>query len=479
MYGATKETPLMPLAPERRREFASRRQNASKRSVAHQIAGAASKEKPVFKTLFAEPQSSKRKISHAETPAHPHVLPQTAAKKHRHSHLYTILNPHSKQWPAIFFKRFISIVILSDLVLFILSTDVKLSNRYEKLFHTSEGFASCVFLIEYIARLTTIMEKKKYAEMGPLTGRLRYASTWGALVDLFATLPFFLEHLTGWDLPTLTYLRFFRLFRILKTEGYVQALDAVYRVIYFNREILWVAVLLCMFLVLVTAVLLYYLRPQNAEDSSQDFQSIAATLYLSTLMLTGQGPPDGDLPWYTKLVVLITSVFSVAMFAIPASMLTWGFEAEAARMAKATRQRSLKQLQRESGELPSSDCSTSSFDSDYDDGYSTDEEYLKIIAGAEDDGGETSETETPFMKQLREAFLSADGDADGSLTLQEFLRMQAAIPATAGTAEGGLTQLVESNRTSDRMVALEAKVEANNQKLDRILELLQQGGAKK
>jgi hypothetical protein len=314
MYGATKETPLIPLPPERRREFASRRQNA-KRSVV--------KEKPVFKTLFAEPQSSKRKILHAEAPLEHDALPQITTKRHRHSLIYTILNPHSKQWPAVFFKRFISAVILSDLVLFILSTDVKLSTRFEKLFHAFEGFASVVFLIEYIARLTTIMEKKKYHELGSLTGRLRYASTWSALIDVFATVPFFLEYITGWELPTLTYLRFFRLFRILKTEGYVRALDVVYRVIYFNREILWVAVLLCIFLVLVTAVLLYYLRPRNEEDSSQDFQSIAATLYLSTLMLTGQGPPDGDLPWYTKLVVLTTSVFSVAMFAIPASMLTW------------------------------------------------------------------------------------------------------------------------------------------------------------
>jgi hypothetical protein len=291
MYGATKETPLIPLPPERRREFASRRQNA-KRSVVK-----APKEKPVFKTLFAEPQSPKHKILHAETPAEHNVLPQMATQSHRHSLLYTILNPHSKQWPAIFFKRFISAVILSDLVLFIISTDVKLSNRHQGLFHASEGFASCIFLVEYVARLATIMEKKKYRELGPLTGRLRYASTWGALVDLFATLPFFLEYITGWDLPTLTYLRFFRLFRILKTEGYVRALDAVYRVIYFNGEILWVAALLCMFLVLVTAVLLYYLRPMDDDDSSQDFQSIAATLYLSTLMLTGQGPPDGNLPW--------------------------------------------------------------------------------------------------------------------------------------------------------------------------------------
>jgi hypothetical protein len=57
-------------------------------------------------------------------------------------------------------------------------------------------------------------------------------------------------------------------------------------------------------------------------------------MYLSTMMLTGQGGPDGDLPWYTSGVVLLTGVFSIGMFAIPASMLTWGFEAEAERYAK-------------------------------------------------------------------------------------------------------------------------------------------------
>ena len=57
-------------------------------------------------------------------------------------------------------------------------------------------------------------------------------------------------------------------------------------------------------------------------------------MYLSALMLTGQGGPDGDLPWYTKSVILMTGIFSIGMFAIPASMLTWGFEAEAQRVAK-------------------------------------------------------------------------------------------------------------------------------------------------
>lgn len=57
------------------------------------------------------------------------------------------------------------------------------------------------------------------------------------------------------------------------------------------------------------------------------------------------GGPGGDLPWYTKSVVLLTSELSVAIFAIPASMLTWGFEAKAARMAKRARMRAREQHQ--------------------------------------------------------------------------------------------------------------------------------------
>jgi voltage-gated potassium channel len=173
--------------------------------------------------------------------------------------------------------------------------------------------------VEYVLRLVTCTESRKYNKDGAVLGRLRYVVTPAAVIDCLATFPFFVERFTGWDLPTLTYLRVFRLLRIGKTQGYGRALDAVCRVVYYNREILHVAVLVCTFLVLFTAILMYYLRPQNPDDA-QDFTSIAATMYLSTLMLTGQGGPDGDLPWYTKSVVLLTGVFSVAMFAIPVSV---------------------------------------------------------------------------------------------------------------------------------------------------------------
>lgn len=215
---------------------------------------------------------------------------------------------------------------------FAASTEPDLDDHHQHIFYVWEGVTSTIFLIEYITRLVVVTEARKYQEQGPIHGRIRYAMTTPALIDFLATFPFFIEMVTGVSLPTLTYLRAFRLLRILKTSGFAEATKAVYRVIYYNRQILYVAMLICVGLVLFTAVLMYYLRPKDPKHS-QDFQSLSRTMYLSTLMLTGQGGPDGDMPWYTKGVVLMTGVFSIGMFAIPASMLTWGFEAEAERMA--------------------------------------------------------------------------------------------------------------------------------------------------
>jgi hypothetical protein len=134
-----------------------------------------------------------------------------------------------------------------------------------------------------------------------------------AIVDLLATVPFFIQVGTGWDIPHLSYLRVFRVLRILRTYGYVRAFGACYRVVYYNREILWVAMLVCTFLVMLSSVLLYYFRPRN-DFAEEKFQSIPSTIFLSVLMLTGQDlwiRGSENMPWYTKLMVGITGGLSV------------------------------------------------------------------------------------------------------------------------------------------------------------------------
>lgn len=381
------------------------------------------------------------------------VLPPVPDHKPK-SFVYTMLNPRSKARQAAVFKWFITGVIVVDLIVFVVSTEPGLDKYQRETFYMWEGITSSIFLLEYVTWLVVVTEAQKYYDQGPLWGRICYLKTLPALIDLLATLPFFLEFLTRFELPTLTYLRAFRLLRILKTSsGFAAATNSVYRVIYYNQQILNVAFLICIFLVLFTALLMYYLRPRDPE-LSQQFQSLGSTIYLSTLMLTGQGGPDGDIPWYTKGIVLVTGVFSIGMFAIPASMLTWGFEAEAQRMASLNYSRRYNQ-RAPGNEIKSDNWSYSSCD------YLSDEEYRKIITGEGGDEGHVDKD-----KAAREAFCMADIDGSGNISLREYLawsRQQAV--AAEGTRTPTLHELSLS------LSKMERRIEENSQKLDRITRL--------
>mmetsp|Transcript_37135 Transcript_37135/g.148157 ORF Transcript_37135/g.148157 Transcript_37135/m.148157 type:complete len:398 (+) Transcript_37135:458-1651(+) len=291
-----------------------------------------------------------------------------------------------------------SALILLNMFVFVISTDDSINDQYSGLFYIVEGVTSVLFLIDYVCRVIVITEHKHFSD--PVWGRINYLLTPIAVVDAISTFPFFLEIIFSTNLPLTTPLRLFRLTRILKTETVSDAISSAWRVIVFNKDILVVALILCLILTLITSTLLYYFQPKH--KGHQEFESIPATIFLSVLMLTGQGGPDGDLPWYTKMIVMMTAIFSVAMFAIPASMLTWGFEAEAERLAKRSHEMKKKEAKISQGLLPPEEVSS---DSDDDFGRwffkgepTSDEdewdEYANVILGSsdesEDGGGDPS-----------------------------------------------------------------------------------------
>lgn len=168
---------------------------------------------------------------------------------------------------------------------FILETMESLKQQYDHIFNTIEAASSFFFLFEYLLRVYVITEHKRYAH--PIYGRLRYMRSFHAVIDFLSFSPFFLECMSsGLNLPTLTWLRMLRIFRILKTEKYTQSFATVYRVVWFNREVLGVALLICLMMIVITSSLLYFFKP-GVEEETSDFSSIPATFYLAVLMLTG------------------------------------------------------------------------------------------------------------------------------------------------------------------------------------------------
>lgn len=466
--------PLVKTKSSRRNRFAGAAHavRATQRlERSHRRRQKALKKKPegVFGNIFPKEQTTTMTTTSSPT-TKPLPLSMTKTTRHTHSFVYTLLNPRSRQWQALLFKRFLSIVIICDMLMFILSTEPSLK-KSQRVFYVAEGTSSTIFLLEYVARLVTITECHKYKN-NPITGRLRYMLTFSSIIDALATFPFFVEFVVGFGLPRLTYLRFFRLLRILRTTSFSKAADSCVRVIYYNREILHVAFVLCVYLVLFTAVLLYYLRPKHGHG---EFKSIGSTMYMSTLMLTGQGGPEGDLPWYTKAIVLMTGVFSIGMFAIPASMLTWGFEAEAQRVAAKARRR---RKHHKNANYDYSSTSSSSLDEDSESDVSTsDEEYLKIIAGDDEDDDDLlqgkSVEEQATLQELLDRFHKADVDESGNLTKREFLQIAEGLSFRNSLLQQQQLPVPSSSVLESRIEQLEKKVDATNSRLDRLLAMLE------
>ncbi|NCX61905.1 MAG: ion transporter, partial [Betaproteobacteria bacterium] len=80
-----------------------------------------------------------------------------------------------------------------------------------------DTIAVAIFSLEYLLRIYTVVESPNHKHA--LFGRVKYALTGNAIVDLLAVLPFFLEAFLH-HLFDLRFLRVFRLLRLLKLTKY-------------------------------------------------------------------------------------------------------------------------------------------------------------------------------------------------------------------------------------------------------------------
>jgi Ca2+-binding EF-hand superfamily protein len=96
--------------------------------------------------------------------------------------------------------------------------------------------------------------------------------------------------------------------------------------------------------------------------------------------------------------------------------------------------------------------------------YSTDEEYLNIIAGAEVDEDEDEE------ERMKREFQLADVDHSGNISLSEFIKLSREMQ---GKAKNDTALREFAPGLSTRLDTLERKAEAHNKKLDRLCDLME------
>ena len=215
---------------------------------------------------------------------------------------------------------FIIVTILLNILAIILESVKEIDQKYDPYFRDFEVFSLIFFTVEYIGRIYSIVEKPEYKD--PIKGRLQYAFTPLALVDLFSFLPFYLTFLPI-DLRFLRIFRLMALFRMFKVARYLSALKIFRRVLVERKEQLVLSFLFILFILVIISFIMFYVEHAAQPDK---FSSIPATMWWGIATLTTVG--YGDLVPITDLGKFLGGIFAiagVALLALPAGILSSGF----------------------------------------------------------------------------------------------------------------------------------------------------------
>lgn len=219
------------------------------------------------------------------------------------------------------------ILILLNVVAVVLESVDSIRAEYGTYFDWFEGVSVAVFSVEYLLRLWVSSVDEKFR--GRIVGRLRYALTPMAIIDLLAILPAFLPLIFAFDLRIMRVLRLFRLFRLLKMARYVHSLDSLHRVLNAKKETLLVTTVLISIKLLFASSLMYVLENEVQPDKFPDIPS-ALWWGIATLTTVGYGdvyPITGA----GKLLGGSIAFLGIGLFALPAGIIASGFAEEVER----------------------------------------------------------------------------------------------------------------------------------------------------
>ncbi len=228
-------------------------------------------------------------------------------------------------------RRLLVLLILVSVIGAVIESMPDVHSWLRELLYRFEIFAVLVFSVEYAARIWTIVEDRSSRFGHPLWGRIRYAFTPAALVDLIAILPFYLSLLSP---GSLVMLRLLRILRILKLIRYSRTLSMFEVVLINERHALGLALGAMGVLLLVSASIMH-----AAEGTVQPeaFGSIPAAMWWSVVTLTTVGYGDVvPVTFLGKTIAAFVAMLGIGMFALPTAILGAGLMQELQKRSFAT-----------------------------------------------------------------------------------------------------------------------------------------------
>ncbi|HEX5706686.1 MAG TPA: ion transporter [Pyrinomonadaceae bacterium] len=222
-----------------------------------------------------------------------------------------------------YFDFFIMALIVTNVIAVMVETVRWAAEDYARPLRAFEIFSVVVFSAEYLLRLWSCTADPRYA--GAVRGRIRFALTPMALIDLLAIAPFYLEFIT-FDLRFIRSLRLFRLFRVFKLARYSASMRTLANVLHAKKEELLVTLFVVIVMLVFSSSVMYFAENEAQPDK---FDSIPASMWwgVATLTTVGYGDVYPTTP-LGKVFGAVIAILGVGIFALPTGILASGFAEE-------------------------------------------------------------------------------------------------------------------------------------------------------
>ncbi|MBU3724285.1 MAG: ion transporter [Burkholderiaceae bacterium] len=219
----------------------------------------------------------------------------------------------------------ITLLVLGSIIAIILESVPSLQDRFQSQFDAFEVFSIAIFTVEYLLRLWCVPAGK--AHLSPTAARWGYITSFHGLIDLCATLPFYLHAVfPGLDMR---FMRAVRMLRFLKLSHYNTALEDLFRAIRDEHESFVSALYILGIAILMTSCLAYYAEHDVQPDK---FGSIPDAMWWSVVTLTTVGYGDAaPVTAIGKLIGVATALMGVCTVALLTGIVASSFANQMAR----------------------------------------------------------------------------------------------------------------------------------------------------
>lgn len=244
-----------------------------------------------------------------------------AMKKGEHIHMrrriYEIVERAEENdfWSSLY-DSFMIVVICVSLIPLAFKQDTSFLKIIDKV-------TVSIFIIDYLLRFFTA--DFKY-EQRNIKAFVRYPFSFMAIIDLISILPSITIINKGFKaLRILRMIRAMRVIRVFKGMRYSKSFEIIGKVLKTSQNSLVAVCVLATSYIIISALIIF-----NVESGS--FEDFFDAIYWATVSLTTVGYGDiYPVSTFGRVVTMISSVFGIAIVALPAGIITAGYMSEIER----------------------------------------------------------------------------------------------------------------------------------------------------